>query len=203
MPEIAAPTNSNDAAWASFKTPLDKNSLLVFCQDVDRLFRINPYLEFTKWQAIDDDRYQFQARNLSHNPPTDIELELQVEPQLDGVRIKYDRGLKSSTTFKIEAVPEGTQLTIIEDYDRVDEKERETRLDEVDKSLVKWAEDIQAYLIRWKRWSKFTPWRWYMTRVWQPMKPSARRITYMLLWISLVEVTLIALGVAIYFVEFR
>jgi hypothetical protein len=41
-----------------------------------------------------------------------------------------------------------------------------------------------------------------MRRIWQPMKPSARRITYMLLWISLAEVALIALGVAIYFVEF-
>ena len=35
------------------------------------------------------------------------------------------------------------------------------------------------------------------------MKPTARRITYILLWITVVEIALIALGVAIYFVEYR
>ncbi len=41
-----------------------------------------------------------------------------------------------------------------------------------------------------------------MKRVWQPMKPSGRRITYMLLWISLVEIALIALGAGIYWSEY-
>jgi hypothetical protein len=41
-----------------------------------------------------------------------------------------------------------------------------------------------------------------MRRVWQPMKPTARRISYMLVWISLFEIALIALGVAIYFSEY-
>jgi hypothetical protein len=34
------------------------------------------------------------------------------------------------------------------------------------------------------------------------MKPAGRRITYMLLWITVVEFALIALGVGIYFVEY-
>jgi len=34
------------------------------------------------------------------------------------------------------------------------------------------------------------------------MKPTARRITYMLLWISLVEIALLTLGVGIYFFEY-
>ena len=41
-----------------------------------------------------------------------------------------------------------------------------------------------------------------MKRIWQPMKPMGRRITYILLWITVVELALIALGTAIYFVEF-
>ena len=35
------------------------------------------------------------------------------------------------------------------------------------------------------------------------MKPTARRITYTLLWITVVEMALIALGAAIYLVEYR
>ncbi|MES9902269.1 MAG: hypothetical protein ABW168_06250 [Sedimenticola sp.] len=66
---------------------------------------------------------------------------------------------------------------------------------------MKWGEDLQAYLVHWNRWSGFAPWRWYMRRIWLPMKPSARRITYILLWISLVEVALILLGAGVYWSE--
>ena len=66
-----------------------------------------------------------------------------------------------------------------------------------------WAEYLQRYLLMWVRWRRFGMWRWYMRRVWQPMKPASRRITYILLWISVVEIALIALGVAIYFIEYH
>jgi len=196
------PTSSKDAAWASFIVPIEKQALIGFCQDVSRLLRINPYLEFEKWEACGDNLYQMSALNLSNDPPVNIDNKLQVVSQDDGVLIKYIGGLKSSTKFKIEAADKGSKITIIEDYESLNEQERQGRLDEVDKSLTKWAEDIQAYLVRWKRWSWFLPWRWYMKKVWQPMKPTARRIAYMLLWISVIEVALIGLGVAIYFVEY-
>ena len=202
MTELAAPTSSKDAAWASFNAPLEKQVLIEFFQDVNRLFRINPYLEFQHWKACGKNCYQLSARNLSNEPPLDIDHQLQVEPQPDGILIRYSGSLKSSTTFKIEEADQGSKVTIIEDYEGLNENDRQDRLHEVDKSLTKWAEDIQEYLIRWKRWSWFAPWRWYMKKVWQPMKPSARRITYMLLWISLIEVSLIGLGVAIYLAEY-
>lgn len=197
-----APTDSKDAAWASVKTPLESKTLIEFCQDATRLLRINPYLEFESWESSGENCYRIQGRNLSSVPALNIDLELEAIPQSDGLRLNYRQGLKASTYFKVEAVDQGSLLTIIEDYSSLPKHEREARIHEVDKSLVKWAEDLQAYLVRWKRWSRFAPWRWYMQWVWQPMKPSARRITYMLLWISAIEVTLIALGVAIYFVEY-
>jgi len=64
------------------------------------------------------------------------------------------------------------------------------------------AHSRQENLINWQRWSRFRVWRWYMRRVWQPMKPAGRRITYIPLWISVVEFALIAMGVAIYLVEY-
>jgi hypothetical protein len=203
MAEPAAQETSGDAAWASFRTPLDKSALLVFCKDVERLMRINPYLEFGKWESCGDNCYRFQGRNLSQDPPFDFDLKLQVVSRPDGLQLRYDSGLKSSTTFSVKDLDEGSELTITEDYGALDEEERQARLHEVDKSLVKWSEDLQDYLVLWGRWGWFPPWRFYMRRVWQPMKPVARRITYILLWISLVEIALIALGVAIYFVEYR
>ena len=57
---------------------------------------------------------------------------------------------------------------------------------------------MQQYLVRWHRWSRIAPWRWYMQHIWLPMKPAARRITYMLLWITLAEIALILLIAIIY-----
>ena len=146
--------------------------------------------------------YQLEALNISNKPAISLNLNIEVEPLDDGVRLKYNHGIKASTLFRVTQETDGSNLTIIDSYDTLTTDERMQRLDEVDKSLVKWAEDIQQYLIRWNRWSRFTPWRWYMKYIWQPMKPSARRITYMLLWISLAEISLLLLGAAIYVIEF-
>jgi len=203
MTETAMTTTQDDIAWAAFNTPLSSTQLLDFCQDIERLLRINPYLEFEKWEPLGNNRFFIHARNLSQDPAFALQLEIQIEHPKNGVRLIYNNGLKSSTTFKIEDATEGSRLTIADDYTAVSEYERNTRLGEVDKSLVKWAEDLQRYIVLWKRWSRLAPWRWYMKRVWQPMKPASRRITYMLLWISAVEIALIALGVLIYIVEYN
>jgi len=192
-----------DRAWASFATPLCPSRLVAFCQDVERLLRINPYLEFSHWEQTGSDRYHFRGRNLSREPALELDLVLRPEPQPDGMRVRYESGLKASTRFRVEAAETGSKLTIVEDYSALDPEARRQRLGEVDKSLVKWAEELQAWLVRWHRWSRFAPWRWYMQRVWLPMKSSARRITHILLLISLAELALIGRGAAIYVAEYR
>ena len=72
----------------------------------------------------------------------------------------------------------------------------------MDRSLTTWAGDLQKFLINWKRWRGFAPWRLYMRRVWQPMKPMGRRIAYIFWWITLVEILLILLGIGIYWAEY-
>ncbi len=198
-----APKEERDQAWASFLTPLSPAELTAFCQDVERLFRINPYLELERWEPAGQRSWRVKGRNLSQQPPFAIDLVLHAEPQPDGLLVRYDGGLKASTRFLVEPEGEGSKLTIVDDYALLDEAERRARLGEVDKSLVKWAEELQAWLLRWRRWSGVAPWRWYMRRVWLPMKPAGRRITHILLLISLVELALIGLGAAIYLVEYR
>lgn len=202
MHEQTVPADTEDAAWASLNTPLTIDELKIFCRDIERLYRINPMLEFKHWQSLDNNRYLFSGTNISQQPAFDFESELVVDELTDGFQMKYSQGIKTSTTFKIEPAPQGSKLTIIDCYDGLSEEERKTRIHEVDKSIVIWASYLQKFLISWHKWSKLAPWRWYMNRVWQPMKPSSRRITYMLLWISLVEVALVALGAAIYLVEY-
>ncbi len=194
---------AEDAAWASINTPLSVNDLAVFCRDIERLFRINPMLEFQHFKPLGGQRYAYAGRNTSQETPFEFDFTFSVKELPDGFQIDYDEGIKSSTVFKIEPASEGSKLTITDYYERLPVDEREQHLQEVDKSLVVWANYLQRFLITWSRWSRFALWRWYMRRIWQPMKPTARRITYILLWISAVEIALIALGVAIYFVEYR
>ena len=193
-----------DAAWASIKTPLTADDLFAFCLDVERLFRINPYLEFQQWQVLDDGRILFSGRNSSQKMPFEFHYEITVNHD-EGrqIRLSYGEGsLKASTTIGVEPLDRGSQLTITDDYGQLSEMERKRRLDEVDQSLTQWLQDIQSYLVLWQRWSKVGLWRWYMRRIWQPLKPNGRRIVYMLLWITVVEIALILLGVGIYFAEY-
>ncbi|HEB97343.1 MAG TPA: hypothetical protein ENI96_13055 [Sedimenticola thiotaurini] len=199
----AARNDERDQAWAGFDVPIPPAELVAFCQDVERLFRINPYLEFDRWECLGEGSWQVRGRNLSRQPPLAFDLTLRAEPRPDGLLIRYQGGLKASTRFLVEPAEKGSHLTIVDDYGALDEASRRARLDEVDRSLVKWAEELQAWLLRWQRWSGFAPWRWFMRRVWLPMKPAGRRITYILLLISVAELALIGLGVAIYLAEYR
>ncbi len=200
--QTATPVATEDSAWASINTPLDVEALKSLCRDIERLFRINPMLEFKTWQSLGNERYFFSGRNISQEPAFECEFELQVKELPDGLRIDYSQGLKTSTTIKIEPAEQGSKLTITDCYDGISEEERKSRIDEVDKSLVTWMHYLQKFILSWQRWSRFGLWRWYMRRVWQPMTPSGRRITYMLLWITAFEIALITLGVVVYYLEY-
>lgn len=191
-----------DSAWASVMTPLSADELIEFCADTERLFRINPMLIFSQWEKTSENSFLFSGQNISQEEPFDFEFGLTVSRLDDGFRIDYDKGIKSRTVVKIETAEQGSKLTITDHYDRLSASERESHLHEVDQSITVWAEYLQKFCISWNSWSKFALWRWYMRRVWQPMKPSARRITYMIWWITVIEIALLALGAGIYVTEF-
>jgi hypothetical protein len=200
---IGAAVADNDAAWAAINTPLSVEELMVFCQDVGRLFRINPMLEFEAWENLSADSYRMSAKNISHkDQPFEIDVKIKVEKQADEIIFHYSNGIKNKTVMKIEPSEYGSKLTITDHYQDLSEEEAQLHINEVDKSLINWANYLQRFFITWKKWSKFALWRWYMKRIWQPMKPSGRRVTYMLLWITLIEITLITLGAGIYLSEF-
>lgn len=196
-----ASLDEKDAAWVSIKTPLHEDALLVFIHDVERFFRINPMLEFKQWQALGASSYFMSGRNISQKTPFEFSTKLHVFQKNNGFEIEYENGLKSHTLIEIEAITLengklGSRLTITDSYRELDS---DNTLDEVDKSLVNWAAGLQCYFVNWRRWSGIKLWRWYMQRVWLPMKPNTRRITSMILWISVAEVALVALGTAVYF----
>lgn len=199
-PEASHNAGEEDSAWASINVSLTAHQCLsLFRHNVELLFRINPLYEVEEWVAKDSDHYYFTGRNLSNNK--EIATDLTVTDTEQGIKIEYTGQLKANTLFTVEDIPEGAKITLTESYIPIALEEREARLDEVDKSLVQWARYLQEYLVMWKRWSWCAPWRWYMQRVWSRMKPSARRITYMLLWITFAEIIAFLMVFTIFWFE--
>jgi len=191
-----------DKAWVRIATGLSPAALAAFCQDAERLLRINSMYEFEQWRPEGEGHFFMQVRNLSNG--RDFATQIRVEPRPDGMRIVYASGLKTATEFHTEPAgadddpATGGVLIVTDDYSGMPEAERQARESEIDKSLVWWGHDLHRFLKHWVRWSRFRPWRWYMHRVWQPMKPKARRITFMLLAITAFEFVIGILAIAGY-----
>ena len=196
-------TDEVNKAWAEFKTSLSQDALLEFCCQIKQLFRINPYLEINKWEDFGQNKFFVEFVNHSQEPEFSLRTNLHVTKLKDGLRIDYENGIKSSTSFHTKPADDGSKFIITEHYHSESSDKYKDKLNEVDKSLTKWAEELQIYLNDMHRWSWFLPWRIYKQHIWLPMKPSARRISYMLIWISFIEISLIVLGVIIYFLEYR
>lgn len=194
------PTAADDRAWVAIDTPLTAAGLREFCRDLGRLFRINPGLEFRAWRETAPGRFHAEWLNLSNGQAQ--ELDLTVVAESDSVfRVDYDQGLKAWTRFTIEPAAGGARLTITDDYGRLPEAERARRLDEVDRSLTAWGQALHRYLRRQRRWGRFAPWRWFMARLWLPMKPAARRVVWWLWVIAVAEFLFFLLVLAVYVIE--
>ena len=185
-----------DAAWVVLETPLDPARLAAFCRDLERLYRINPFLEFASWEQDAPDRFRAEVLNHSNGQRTVIAA--RVTRKTDrAFRVDYQEGLKNSTHFEIQPAPSGSRLTITDEYGPAAEGQTSA----VDRSLHAWGVALKAHLERDRRWGWLPVYRWTVERVWLPMKPSARRITFLVLVIGLADIILIALGLAIYWIE--
>ena len=187
-----------DAAWVVLETPLAPADLAAFCGDLERLYRINPFLEFASWKQRAPDR--FRAEVLNHSNGQRTVMAATVSRTSDrALRVDYLEGIKKNTCFEVRPTPDGSRLTITDEYRPSGAGAQDAAA--VDRSLHAWGVALKAYLERDRRWGWIPLFRWYMLRVWLPMKPAARRITFLVLVIGLADVILVALGFAIYWIE--
>ena len=195
-----APQDSEDAAWVTIETPFGIADLRMFLDDVERLYRINSLLVFQDWRQIGINRYFLKAKNLSNDSL--LETELDVASTDIGITVHYSEGLRSATSFRVESQPDGTaKLIVTDDYTGTSVAEREARIDEVDKGLVQWGMSLHRYLRQWKRWSWLPGWKFYMRRIWQPMRPMARRISFILIAVTVAEFIVFLVVLAIFWLE--
>jgi hypothetical protein len=191
----AAP--GRDAAWVVLETPLAPAQLAAFCADLERLYRINPFLEFSSWEWSAPDRFRADVLNHSNGQRSAMTASV-TRTSEHALRVDYAEGLKKSTRFEIDATASGSRLTITDEYSPTGASADDAQ---VDRSLHAWGVALKTYLARDRRWGRIPLYRWCMRRFWLPMKPAARRITFLILVISLADIGLIALGLAIYWIE--
>ena len=194
------PLDSTDAAWASFPAPLPPGELAELCRDIEAVFRLNPYYYFDVWRQTGPNAFHAEFENQSNQTRQVLNLSVTQGPRR-GITVTYHGGIKKRTVFTIEPVLEGSRITITDDYERLPETEREQRKAEVDKSLAAWAEALRLYFLRLRRWSWMPGWRWYIRRVWMPMKPSARRIVWFIYLITVAEFFFFLFVLLIYLIE--
>jgi len=191
-----------DKAWVVIQTPLHIEELRSLCSRIEHLYRINPYLELLQWRQTAPEHFHVELRNLSNN--LEVMEDVVVERESENLfRVHHQEGIKRYTEFHLESLAEGSRLRITDDYGKLSVDERQAREAEVDKSLNAWGHALYVFFRRWKRWGWMAPWRWYIRRVWIPMRPSSRRIVWMLYLITLVEFLFFLFVLLIYLVEHR
>jgi hypothetical protein len=189
-----------DAAWIRVPTTLTPSELATHLNDIEVLLRLNPYYYFKTLKSAAHDRWHAEYENQSNKQQvaTDIEIKRLGE---NGISLNYANGLRKRTVFTVEPFEQGSHLVVTDDYSGSSEMERQQREAEIDKSLNAWGESLRVYFLRLQRYSRIPGWRWYIRRLWIPMKPSARRIVWLLAIISLVEFAFFCFVLLIWVIE--
>lgn len=195
-----APIASSDAAWVTIPTPFPPEELYALCRDLEAIYRVNPYLYFKSWRQTGADDYHAEFHNESNQQ--DVQIDMRMRPTTGlGFAVAYAQGIKKRTVFNVEPAEGGSRLTIADDYEGLSNAERERRADEVDKSLLAWGEALRVYFLRFRRYRWVPGWRWYIRRLWIPMKPSGRRVVWLLWLITVVEFAFFLFVLLIYVLE--
>ena len=194
------PVAADEVAWVTIETPLSEERLMSLCHDLEVMFRLNPYYKFTAWNQTGQDTFQVQFKNESNQQEYNLQLQVGDRYNL-GCSVYYSEGLKKRTIFAVQRGKTGSNLVILDEYEKLPQGDQDPRMAEVDRSLIAWGAAIRRYIIRQQRYGKIPGWRWYIRRLWLPMNPSARRVVWFIWLISLMELFVFLFALVIYIIE--
>ena len=194
------PGDERNAAWVVLETPLSPDELAAFCRQLESLYRINPFLEFDSWEQVGSERFRAAVLNHSNGQRHVLEGRIVAESER-AWRIDFVSGPKERTCFEVVPAGSGSRLTITDEYRRAADG-ASVSAEDADRSLHAWGVGVKTFIEREHRWRWLPIVGWFQRQVWLPMKPSARRIMFLILVITVADVALIALGFAIYWLEY-
>lgn len=189
--------NEQNAAWVTVETPLAPAQLFDFILDAERLFRLNPHLEIRRWQSAQrqltaDTRIHLKYLNEMNGVARELDMSVSDFKPGIGYTLNYSEGLKRATEVRIEAKGQQANLIITDRYHSVDadpdtKPEDDPRLAEVDRSLTPWGIAIRKHLLKLARWQWLPFYRPLRERFWLGMAPRNRRISRLIIWVTVLE----------------
>ncbi len=183
---------AGDEARAAIELPLTPAELRSFLADTELVLRLNPHLEIEQWQSLPDG-FSFTVLNELNGQR--LATAVRVDDTAADRVLEYAEGLKQATHFAVEPATAGARLIVTEHYPRIDDP-GDPRVAEVDRSLVPWVAALHRHLLARRRGAWIPGWQWWHERFMPGMAPRQRRITRLILWVSLVEF-IIFLGLVI------
>ena len=193
MSNNISPYELKNAAWVVIPTRLSPNALFKFCSNIEHVFRLNPYLKIISWSRTNADNYAAEWENYSNEQVVKTSTEIKKTQTKNELLLNYSSGIKVRTYFIIEECSEGAKLTILDDYG--DSGQQAVQL--VDKSLSVWGQALEKFFAGY-RWLHHVPLAdRIINRWWIRLSPSGRRIVYILLVITLVEIAALLLLVTL------
>ncbi len=201
--------SGEDFALISVDLPLATGEVYAFIQHTERLFRINPHLEIKSWQE-DEPGKIFAGKQIRVNCTNEMNALTQnltltvsdVQPEVS-FTLNYDSGLKKATIFTVESVGSASSKLVVKELysDEISAAEKEKRLNEVDNSLLPWGGAIHSYFKRRSRWRWLPFHSWMQNSVWLGMMPRHRRISRLIIWVTVLEFVVFLFVFAIYWAE--
>ena len=195
--------SKDNSAWVTLEVPLAPAAVWVFLSNIERLFRLNPYLDVKQWVGRPDGK-QFHLDALNEMNGVRYDLDLDLESCTDRrLLLLYSQGLKASLEITVEAAanPNQAKLTLREHYHQAAAEQHDQQLKEIDHSLIPWGKGIATYIRGIQRWAWFWPYRWYREKFWLGMRPTHRRIARMIGWVTLLEFVVFLFVFIIYYLE--
>ncbi len=198
-----------DFALISVELPLSTGELYAFIQNIERLFRLNPHLEIKSWQEdgpgkiFAGKQIRVDCMNEMNGLTQSLTLRVSdVQPEVS-FTLNYDSGLKKATIFTVQFVGSASSKLVVKDLysDEISAAEKEKRLNEVDNSLLPWGAAIHSYFKRKSRWRWLPFHGWLQNSVWLGMTPRHRRISRMIIWVTVLEFVVFLFVFNIYWLE--
>ena len=200
--------NQQDAAWVNVETPLTPTQLFEFILDAQRLLRLNPYLEIHTWQApqrtvAEGARIHLKYLNEMNGVARELDVTVSEFKPGVGYTLNYSEGLKRATEIRIEVKDQHATLVITDTYHPLPDKTESDPLTEVDRSLTPWGVAIRQHLLKIARWKWLPFYRPLRETFWLGMAPRNRRISRMIVWITVLEFFAFLFVFLIYWIEYR
>lgn len=194
MNKNSPPRKFKNAAWVVIPTRLTATTLFNFCRGIECVFRLNPYLKIIHWRTCNSSNYEVELENYSNERVIRTSTQIKVKQLKNELQLSYLNGIKNKTYFIVEETADGAQLMIIDDYGESGQQV----VEQVDRSLSTWGKTLEKFFAGY-RLVQHLPWaNKIINRWWIQLNPSGRRIVYILMVITAIELIILLLFVILY-----